>query len=179
MNQLTRENFALFLHEYLQQNHLSVRRVAAAIGCSEPTLARVLLRVTIPSDEMIREGAFVMELGFERYSKLSRAQREKLSDALGTVGAGTLGFASISAAISSLGVAGLSAAGISSGLAALGAVIGGGMVAGVTVAAALPVAAASTGYGVARGIKGVAMRRRLNQQVIDLRWESLPGSGQR
>lgn len=171
MNQISRENFHVLLEAFVKKNQLPLRRVAAAVPCSDATLTRLLMGATLPADEMLREGAFLIELGFERYSKLSRAEREKLSDALGAVGGGTIGFASVSGAVSVLGLAGLSAAGISSGLAALGSVIGGGMAAGVPVAAALPVAAAGIGYGAVRAVKHAASVRQLNQKDIDPRWE--------
>ena len=114
----------------------------------------------------------MMELGFKRFSKLSRAEREKLSGALGTVGGGTIGFASITATVSSLGtVTGLSAAGISSGLTALGGFVSGGMAAGVAVAAAIPAAAAVVGYGIIKGIKGLIRWHKLNKKERDSAWE--------
>jgi len=175
MSQIDQDNFRTLLSAFIEQNGLTVRRVASAIRCSESTLDRLLSGMTWPSDEMLRQGAFLIELGFERYSKLSNAEREKISDALGTISGGTLGFASVTAAVGALGsVAGLSAAGISSGLAAMGSVIGGGMAAGVVVAAALPVAAAGAGYGVVRAVKHAAARRRLNDESLDLHWEILP-----
>src|SRR5207248_9157924 len=128
----------------------------ARIGCSAPTLSRLLAGETLPSDEMLRQSAIMMELGFRRFPKLSKAEREKLSETLGTVGGGTLGFASITATVSTLGtVTGLSAAGISSGLTALGGVVSGGMAAGVVVAAAIPAAAAAAGYGSIKGVKAL------------------------
>ncbi len=39
--------------------------VAAAIGCSEPTLNGLLAAKTSPSDEMLRQGGALMEIGFK------------------------------------------------------------------------------------------------------------------
>ena len=172
INELSRENFHLLLDAFIKSNKLAPRRVAAAIPCSDATLMRLTMGLTLPTDEMLREGAFLMELGFERYGKLSQAQRQKLSESLGVVGGGTVGFASVSAAVSTLSVvSGLSAAGISSGLASLCSIVGGGTAAGVSVAAGLPVAAAGIGYGIARGVKHAAATRRLNQREVESRWE--------
>jgi hypothetical protein len=121
---------------------------------------------------MVRQGAILMSIGFEQFQKLSRAQKEKISEALGTTGGGTLGFASITAVISSLGVPGLSAAGISSGLAALGSFIG-GMAAGIVVAAAIPVVAAALDYGLIKAIKWGVGEVHVNshETELDPYWE--------
>lgn len=175
MNQMNSENFSALLAAFLERNFLSVRRVASALNCSEATLARLLAQKTWPTQEMLRQSAVLIEIGFERYCKLSKAEREKISQALGTVGGGSVGFASVTAVVSALGsVGGLSAAGITSGLAAMGSIVGGGMMAGVALAAAMPMAAAGAGYGIVCAAKRFASQRRLNQEDLDTRWEIIP-----
>lgn len=177
MNALTRNNFRSLLAAFIEKAGIRPRKIAGAIGCSEATLSRLLSGEMLPSDEMLRQGAIMMEMGFRRYSKLSRAEREKLSAALGTIGGGTLGFASITATVSTLGtVTGLSATGISSGLAALGTAVGGGMAAGVAVAAAIPVAAGGAGYGIIKGIKALIRRHKLNKKESNSVWELSPSA---
>jgi hypothetical protein len=174
MNQFTRDNSRVFLAAFIEENDLNVRQVSKAIGCSEATLIRILAARSLPSDEMIKQIGIVIELGFDSYSKLSNAQKEHISESIGTIGAGILGFGSITAAISSLGtVSGLSATGITSGLAALGNVVRGGMAAGVIVAAAIPIAAGAAGYAIIKGVKHLANEWQLNVTDIDERWEIL------
>lgn len=175
MNEINQENFAALLSTFIGQNFLSVRRVASVLNCSEATLARLLARTTLPTDEMLRQSALLIEIGFARYRKLSKAEREKLSESLASVGGGTVGFASVTAVVSALGsVGGLSAAGIVSGLAAMGSIVGGGMMAGVAIAAAMPMAAAGAGYGIVCAAKNFAAKRRLNQETLDAYWEIFP-----
>lgn len=83
MDALSRDNFRTLLAAFINKEGLRPRKMAAKIGCSEPTLSRLLAGETLPSDEMLRQSAIMMELGFCRFSKLSRAEREKLSEALG------------------------------------------------------------------------------------------------
>ncbi len=174
MNELSRENYAPILAAFIESNELTVRKTAKAIGCSEPTLARLLSQVTLPSDEMTKQTGIMIEIGFKRFSKLSKAEREKISEAIGSTGGGALGFGSITAAISALGIPGLSGAGITSGLAALGGLFGGGMVVGVIVAAAIPVAGATIGFGLIKGIKYFFSERQLSVESLDPLWETHP-----
>jgi hypothetical protein len=118
---------------------------------------------------MLRQGGFMMEIGFQRYSRLSSAEKEKISEIIGSVGGGAVGFASITAAVGTLGSSGLSAAGISSGLAALG----GSMVGGILVAAAIPAAAGAAGYGIVKGVKYGAGEYKLRRKQHDIRWEAI------
>lgn len=172
MDQLTGDNCRLILASFIEENELNVRRIANAIGCSESTLIRILADRSLPSDEMIKQIGIMIELGFVTYSKLSKTQKEHLSETIGTVGGGILGFGSITAAISSLGVvSGLSATGITSGLAALGTVLSGGMVTGVIVASAIPIAAGAAGYAIIKGVKYLANEWQLNVVKFDERWE--------
>lgn len=43
-------------------------------------------------------------IGYERYSKLSKAEKEKISELIGTIGGGTLGFGSITAGALGYGI---------------------------------------------------------------------------
>ena len=172
IDELNRKNFPILMTTFMKQHNLSARRIADAIGCSESSLDRILADVTLASDEMLREGGVLMELGFDRYSKLTGAEREQLSEIIGTISSGAIGFGSITTAVSTMGsVAGLSAAGISSGLAAIGALIGGGMAAGVVVAAAIPIAVASIGYGIVRTVKYFISKNQLDADELDPKWE--------
>ncbi len=172
MEEITRDNCRLLLAAFIQENELTTRDVARAIGCPEYSLLRILSSKSKPSDEMLKQISIMIGIGFDKYQKLTDSEKENISEKLGVVGGGTLGFASIAATISSLGsVAGLSAAGISSGLAALGAIVGGGMLAGVSVAATIPLAAGAIGYGIIKGVKHLFGERYLNTEEIDQKWE--------
>ncbi|MEM6838537.1 MAG: hypothetical protein AAF609_16985 [Cyanobacteria bacterium P01_C01_bin.120] len=174
--ELNRENFASVFRRFLEQQTAKdpFRLVAISLNCSIAVLNRLINQETFPSDEMLKQTACMIAIGLERYTKLSEAERRKLSDHIGPLCGGAVGFASISTAVSSLGViSGLSAAGITSGLAGLGSLAGGGMMLGVTVAAAIPVATAAAGFGVFRGLKQYRRMRRLKANEIDTRWELL------
>ena len=174
MEEITRHNCRLLLAAFIEENELTTRDVARAIGCPEASLLRILESKTIPSDEMLKQVGIIIGIGFKKYQKLTDAEKEHISEKIGAVGGGVLGFASISATIGSLGlVTGLSATGISSGLAALGAIVGGTMIAGVSVAAAIPLVAGTIGYGVIKGVKHFWGERQLNIEDIDLKWEIL------
>lgn len=174
MGNMTRENFNIFMAEFVGSNKHTKKMVAKAIGCSEMTVKRLIAGISYPTDEMLKQSGIMFELGLKRYSKLTQSEKERISESIGTIGAGILGFGSISAAISSLGVAGLSAAGITSGLGALGTIVGGGMVAGVTVAATIPIAAGLAGYGIIKLIKASFGEIAVNQKDVDSMWEIIP-----
>jgi len=173
MEKITRDNLRLLLAGFIEEEKLTTKKVSKSIGCKEKTLSRILIRKTHPSDEMIKQVGILFAIGYKRYTKLSSAERERISEMIGTIGGGTLGFGSITAVISSLGLAGLSAAGIASGLSALGAIVGGGMLAGISVAAAIPIAAGALGYAIIKGIKFLISETELDSDVIDEKWEIL------
>jgi transcriptional regulator with XRE-family HTH domain len=169
---ISRENFRGLLAIFMEKNGLTVKKVAKAITCSVATLNRLILGKTLPSDEMLRRVGTMFGLGFDRYSKLTKAEKENISEAIGAVGGGILGFGTITGAISSLGaVSGLSAAGISTGLAALGSIVGGGMVAGVSVLATIPIGAGAIGYGIVKAVKAYCEKYQTDQDEYDPFWE--------
>lgn len=170
-NGISKENFKNFLAPYMEQNKLTVSKVAKAIGCPEASIGRILMEITYPSTEMLKQGAVLMEIGYHRYKKLTKSEKEKISETIGTIGGGVLGFGSITAAVSAAGITGLSAVGITSGLAAIGAIVGGGMAAGVVVVAAIPIMAGAIGYGIVKGIKAIIGTAKLNTQTFEPYWE--------
>lgn len=176
MSELNRLNFAPTLTQFIKKDpkRPTPKDVAYTIGCSEATFIRLLDTSTYPSDDMLKQGALLIAIGYEKYTNLSNAEKEKITEAIGAVGGGAVGFGAITGAISTLGsVAGLSAAGITSGLATLGGLIGGGMVAGVMVAAAFPIVVGAAGVGIVAGVKHLATEHQVQQTDIDPRWEIL------
>lgn len=159
--------------KFLTDNGVIARQAAEVIGCSEATVIRILSARSLPSDKMMKQIAIMLQIGFNSYAKLSKAQKHKVAEAIGTVSGGAIGFGSVGLAVSSLGaVSGLSAAGVTSGLAAMGSLAGGGMVIGVTVASALPVTIGAVGYGVTFASRRFFTNRRLNATDIDEEWET-------
>jgi len=171
MEKISRNDCRVFLAAFMEKNNLPIKKVSKAITCSTATLNRVVGGKTLASDEMLRQTAIMVELGFESYSKLSKAEKKKISEMLGIVGGGTIGIGGVTAAVSALGFAGLSAAGVTSGLAALGALIGGGMVAGLSVVAAIPIGAAVLGYGVIKAVKATLESHKSGEEKYDPFWE--------
>jgi hypothetical protein len=178
MDEIPSNQWAALFSAFLDKSKISVRAAADAIGCSETTMRRLLVAKTKPSAETLKQSAVMIEIGFDRYRKLTQAEKEKISDAIGAIGGGTIGFAAVTAAISTLGISGLSAAGITSGLAALGALVGGGMVVGVSVAAAIPIAAGALGYGIIVAVKSVLEKGRLDEEQYNPFWELPWGDGE-
>jgi hypothetical protein len=146
-------------------------KIAKSIGCTISTLERLIEKTTVPTDEMLRQTEVLINLGFRKYSKLSRAEKEKISETIGSVSGGGVGFASISVVVSSLGTPGLSASGIASGLSTLGGVVGGGMTAGIAVVAVVPVAGLFAGFGVVKGAKYFVSEYRVGKESVDKKWE--------
>jgi hypothetical protein len=173
-NEFNEHNCRLLLAAFMEQASISVPRFSKAAGCSMATTGRILAATTLPTPRFIRQVGILMSIGIDQYETLTAAQKEKISEAIGSGGGAVVGFASISAAVSASGaVAGLSAAGITSGLASIGTLVGGGMVAGVAVAAAIPLAAGAAGYGIIKGVKYFFAQRELNSDELSPEWESL------
>jgi hypothetical protein len=171
-NQITEENCRLLLAAFIEQNRITVPRVCRAVGCSTATLGRLLSFASLPTAEFMKQIGIMIGIGIDKYEKLSSAEKEKISEVIGTGSATAFGFAGITAAVSASGtVAGLSAAGISSGLYAIGALVGGGMAAGVVVAAAIPLAAGAAGYATIKGVKFFFSEREVSSEKINPRWE--------
>ena len=169
--ELTRETLFHFLAAFIEENKLQVSHVAKAIGCSEASLSRIASKKTLPSDEMVKQSGILFAIGFDKYSTLTDAEKEQISEKIGAVGGGVVGFGSISGAVAVLGTGGLSGPGIVSGLAALGQVVGGGMLAGISVAAAIPIAVGAVGYGVVKSIKWYLTKTKNDEVAYDSRWE--------
>lgn len=170
---INKRNLGVLLNEFIKANELDVRALARSIGCSQKTLERIVNVETYPTERMLKQCGLLIYMGFDEYKKLSKAQREKITEKFGVVSGGGIGFASIGAVISTLGIPGLAASGITSGLASLGSIVYGGMVAGVSVAAAIPVAGALAGYGLIKTIKKSTENYKLNKKDIDLVWEEI------
>lgn len=172
MENLTRENFCEYLATWMAENKITISKVAKAMNCSIPSLNRLLKKNSYPTDETLRQTGIMIAVGFIKYSKMSNAEKETISEKIGSLSGAGLGFASVTAVVGTLGTAGLSAAGIMSGLATAGSLIGGGAVAGVAVVAIVPFVAAGLGYGLVKGIKWVVYNYNSKIEKIDSRWES-------
>jgi len=169
---LTTENLRIVLAEFIESEKLAVQDVSKALGCPAPVIGRVLCGITWPSDTLLKRCHTMFEIGYKRYKKLSKAEKEKISEAIGALGGAGLGVGASLGAISTLGiVAGLSGPGIISGLAALGAIIGGGAAAGVAVVSAIPIAMAAGGYLVVKGIKSKISESSLKAEKFEPYWE--------
>lgn len=172
MENLNYDNYSKTLDTWIKENKLTLARVAKAINCSIPTLDRLLKKECYPTDEMIRQTVVMITIGFSKYSKMSNAQKETISEKIGTVSGAGLGFASVSAVVGSLGTAGLSGAGIMSGLATAGGFLGGGAAAGIAVVAVVPILAAGLGFGLIKGIKWTIADYNSKIEKNNARWET-------
>ncbi len=169
---LTTNNLKFALAEFIENEKLAVRDVSKAIGCPQPVIGRILCGITWPSETLLKRCHTMLEVGYKDYKKLSEAEKEKISEAIGAVGGAGLGIGASLGAVSALGTTvGLSGPGIMSGLAALGAYIGGGAAAGVGVAAAIPIAVAAGGFLIVKGIKSQITDIELKAEKFEPRWE--------
>lgn len=172
MQNLNSNNYSQSLNSWIKQNKVTLANIARAINCSIPTLNRLLKNHSYPTNEMLRQTGIMMTVGFAKYSKMSKAQKEKYSEGIGSVSGAGLGFASISAVVGSLGVGGLSGPGIMSGLATAGGFVGGGAAIGVAAIAVVPLVGAGLGYGLIKGIKWAISGYNSKIEKIDARWET-------
>lgn len=171
VERINESNFNRILNTYMKKNNLSTAKISKALCCSKPTLERLLMDKTIPTDEMIKQAGLLIAIGIKQYDKMSKADKEKYSETIGTISGAGLGFASISAVVSSFGIAGLSGPAIMSGLAAIGGYLGAGAIAGITVVAVIPVLTGIGGYALIKGIKKATGYVRQQDVKIDKRWE--------
>ena len=165
---LTRENCGAKLKLVREVSGQSRRQLAEIIGVAESTIYRLEKTQTLPSTDFLLRLSGLVAIGFARYSKMTDAEKESISEYIGAAGGiaagvgGAIGAVSVSGAI-----AGLSAAGITSGLAALG----GTMLGGLAVVAAIPLAAGAAGYGLVQGIKAICTANQLDCKEVDDHWE--------
>lgn len=166
--QVNHENFKNVLAKFMEAENIASEKIAKVIGCPMASIGRILLGKTWPTDEMIKQGLILIEIGFKRYKKLTDAEKEKISETIGTLGGVGLGLGSVTAAVGASGtVAGLSAAGITSGLAALG----GSMAGGLLLVSAIPITAGLAGYGIIKAIKASVNKKKLLLEGFEPRWE--------
>ncbi len=168
---ITRENCGTKLKLVREVSGLSRKDLAEVIGVAESTIYRLEKRHTLPSASFMLRLSGLVAIGYAKYSKMSEADKEKVSEYIGAVGGVTAGIGGAIGAISVSGaVAGLSAAGITSGLAALG----GTMLGGLAVVATIPMAAGAAGYGLVWGIKQICKANTLACKEVDGHWEIVP-----
>lgn len=172
MEDITEENCGEKLKLIRRVSGMTQRDLATVLGVSESTIKRLETGSTKPTRDFMLMLAALSVIGKEKYSKMSDAEKEKVSEILGSAGSAVTGIGASIAAISSSGaVAGLSAAGITSGLAAIG---GGTMLGGIAVIAFVPLAAGAAGYGLVKAIKKICEMNRLNCKEINGRYEITP-----
>ncbi|ROI06761.1 hypothetical protein EGI16_02315 [Chryseobacterium sp. G0240] len=171
MQNITRENYNEILRNFIFEHNLNKNKISKVIGCSSATLERLLNGNSLPSDEMLKQTGVLIAIGMDRYRNLTRKEKGKISEVIGTVCGGGLGLASLTAIVGELGFVGLSGAGIMSGLAVLGSTVGAGAAAGIVVAAAVPIAAGVAGYGIVKGVKALTKKYKNKSSFIDNRWE--------
>ncbi|ACS79494.1 helix-turn-helix domain-containing protein [Maridesulfovibrio salexigens] len=168
LESLTAENCGEKLLLVRDVSNLTRRELAKVIGCSESTLSRIERGVSKPTNEFLSRLLALVTIGYYKYSQLSEAEKEKISETIGTSGGVLAGVGGAIAAIGAAGVVpGLSAAGITSGLAA----IGGSMLGGVAVVAAIPIATGAAGYALVKGIKAICDSNRLSCTAVDDKYE--------
>ncbi|MCX5634030.1 MAG: helix-turn-helix transcriptional regulator [Phycisphaerae bacterium] len=167
--EVTKENCGEKLNLIRKKLCISRKELAKTLGVRESTIGRLERIDTHPSQDFMRRLHGLQLVGYAAFKKLSDADKEKISEFIGT-GAGVAGgVAGSIAAISAAGsIGGLSAAGITSGLAA----IGGSMLGGIIVTGLIiPLAAGAIGLGAIKGIKKICEANNLSCEEFDDHWE--------
>ena len=168
---ITEENCGSKLKLVREVSGMSRRQLADVLGVAESTIYRLETNRTRPTMPFMYKLTALVAIGHESFSKMSEAEKERISECIGTTGGVAAGVGGAIGAISASGaVAGLSAAGITSGLAALG----GTMLGGIAVVAAIPVAAGFAGYGLVKAIKAICEANQLDCKKVDEHWELVP-----
>ena len=168
---ITPENCGAKLKLVREVSGLSRRYLADVLGVAESTVFRLEKKQTMPRTDFMLKLSGLVAIGHAKYSKMSEADKEKVSEYIGAAGGIAAGVGGAIGAISVSGaVAGLSAAGITSGLAALG----GSMLGGLAVVAVIPAAVGAAGCGLVRGIKAICKANRLDCKEVDDHWEIVP-----
>jgi DNA-binding XRE family transcriptional regulator len=168
---ITPENCGAKLRLVRDISGISRRELAKILGTSETTVSRLETQKTIATTDFMNRLRALVVIGFYKFSKMSAAEKEAVSETLGAAGGVMAGVGGAFAAVSASGtVAGLSVTGITSGLAALG----GSMLGGLAVVAVIPVAVGLGGYGLAKGIKAICDANNLRCTDIDGRYEIKP-----
>jgi hypothetical protein len=103
VEEISRENLRVLLAASLEKHDLTTRRVAKAIGCSDVTVNRLRDGETLPSGEMMKQVGLMIELGFDKYARLSKAEKERLTEKASAVAGGVLGLTWISSVVSAAG----------------------------------------------------------------------------
>ncbi|MBW8002721.1 MAG: helix-turn-helix transcriptional regulator [Planctomycetes bacterium] len=166
--EITKENCGEKLKLIRMILEISRRELAKTLGVRESTIGRLERKKTLPSQDFMSKLQGLQLVGYATFRKLSKTDKEKISEFIGT-GAGVAGGVGASvAAVSVAGsVGGLSASGITSGLAA----VGGSMLGGIITAAFLPIAVGALGYGAIKGVKKICEANNLSCKKLDNRWE--------
>lgn len=86
MNRISRDNFKVLFGRYIENNELLINKISESIGCSKTTMIRLIKGETKPSDEILKQAKIMMEIGFKKYSKLTGAEKEKISKMMESVG---------------------------------------------------------------------------------------------
>lgn len=169
MEPVTKENCGKKLKLIREVTGISRRELAKKFDVSESTISRLETGKTKPTNAFMNKLLGLVAIGYAVYSKMSKKDKEKVSEYIGVSGGVVAGVGGAIGAISTSGaVAGLSAAGMTSGLAALG---GGTMLGGLVVVATIPVAAGALGFGLVKGIKAICEANKLSCKEVNERWE--------
>ena len=60
------ENCRVLLAAYMEKDEISVSKISKSIGCSTPTVNRILAGETLPTIDFIKQVGILVELGYER-----------------------------------------------------------------------------------------------------------------
>lgn len=171
MDKVTRGNYNELMVIFLQDSKVSLRQVAKAIGCTEITLNRLIAKITVPSDEMLRQTGIMLELGYKSYAKLAEYERKNIMESIGIFGGVALGFGMMTGFITDLTYGGVSSESLISGLEELGALFGSDILIGMGIAVSVIALTGITGYGIAKALKTGITNAKSNKNRIDERWE--------
>ncbi|MGV0751411.1 hypothetical protein [Empedobacter brevis] len=143
---INKENLPNHIDEFKNQNKIDNYKLAYILDSKVSYIEDILNSSEKVSDEFLKQFAILYQIGVKDYQKLSKSDKEKISEKIGAITMSGISIGSIATVISGLGITGLSGAGIMSGLAAIGAFVGGGSMIGITIVATAPIIAGTIGY---------------------------------
>lgn len=157
---INNDNLIELIEKFKLKNNINNLDLAYILENQVSHIEKILKNPQEANDEFLKQFAILFQIGIKNYKKLSKSDREKISEKIGAVAISGISLGSIATIISSVGITGLSGAGIMSGLATIGGIIGGGSVIGITMVAAIPIAAGALGYFGVKGINKIRKKQR-------------------
>lgn len=159
---VNKQNIINLIEDFKEKNKIDNSKLALIIGHKTSYIEKILLAPENADDEFLKQFAILSQYGIGKYEKLTKSEKEKISEKIGAITMTGISLGSIATIVSGLGISGLSGAGIMSGLATIGGIVGGGALVGISIIATTPILAGTIGYFGVRKINSVRKKKKNN-----------------